>query len=140
MKFIERFWLWKAYFTRGHANYFMMIITMWNFVVIQFELLFKEELRKLGIYISIIDFTLLLIISYFPVVALIGRYDFKNPTGAVQVEQKLIMEISPIYRKVYGNQENIEKKLDVVLETLEVDEFVKKTIGKNDDILNKLDD
>ena len=114
MRRIETVWLWKAYFTRGHANYFMMIITMWNFIVIQFELLWREVLENYGIYISIIDFSAMLVLSYFPIAALIGRYDYRHPTGAVKVEQELMMEVSPIYKKIYKNQEEIQENQEVL--------------------------
>ena len=122
---IEKVWLWKTYFTRGHSNYFMMIITMWNFIVIQFELLIEEFLQKYGIFITILDFALIVFLSYFPVVALIGRYDYKHPTGAVKVEQNLMMEVSPIYQGIYKNQEEILENQEVL--NNKIDKIMGKT-------------
>ena len=87
----------------------MMIITMWNFIVIQFELLFKEELQKFGVYITIVDFAFLLLITYFPIVSLIGRYDFKHPTGAVKVEQELFIVLLGVVQKTL----KLARKMDL---------------------------
>ncbi len=96
---------------------------MWNFIVIQYALLLEET----GIFGSITEFIVLLSVTYFPIVALIGRYDYKHPTGAVKVEQELMMEVSPIYRKIFKNQEeNLENqevlnnKLDEIRKKMEL--------------------
>lgn len=110
MKFIEKIWLWKAYFVRGHSQYIMMPMTMFNFVVIQYELLVKQ----FGWFTSIFEFMVIVFVTYIPVASLFGRYDYKHPTGAVKVEQNLIKEISPVYKTIYKNQEEILENQEVL--------------------------
>ena len=115
MDIVEKIWLWKTYFTRGHANYFMMILTMFNFIVIQYELFISQ----FGIFNSIWEFFLLILFTYFPIVSLIGRFDLKHVKGATKVEQNLLKEVSPIYQLIFSNHEYFKEKLEGIEKKLD---------------------
>ncbi|MHA2119577.1 MAG: hypothetical protein ACW990_00085 [Promethearchaeota archaeon] len=124
MRAIEKVWLWKYYFIRGHAQYLALVISIFNFIVIQFELLWKKVLESNGYFISIIDFTVIFGLIYFPFAIYLGRFDFKNPRGGFKVESNLVKQESPIYKDVFKNQKEILENQEVLNNKL--DEINKK--------------
>lgn len=109
---LAKFFLWKYYFIRGHNQYLAFIISIFNFIVIQFELVWRKALESFGIYISIFDFTVIFGIIYFPIIIYLGRFDIKHRKGSLKVEQNLIKQNSPIYIELFETLERLEQKID----------------------------
>ncbi len=71
--------LW-IYFKSGHTVYFAFILSMLNFVVLQYNLLI-ERIPFLKQYIPRMStFFILFSLIYFPVAILLGRFEFKKGT------------------------------------------------------------
>jgi hypothetical protein len=71
--------LW-IYFKSGHSGYFAFILSMLNFVVLQYNL-FVERIPILKQYMPRMStFFILFSLIYFPVAILIGRFEFKKGT------------------------------------------------------------
>lgn len=72
--------LW-IYFKYGHSGYFAFILSMFNFVVLQYNLL-VERIPFLKQYMPRMStFIILFSLIYFPVAILIGRFEFKKGTA-----------------------------------------------------------
>lgn len=112
MQLLEKFFHWKYYFIRGHNQYLAFVISIFNFIVIQFELVWREALQKFGIFISILDFTVIFGIIYFPSIMYLGRFDIKHEKGSLKVEQNIIKKNSPLYIDLFNRLERIEDKID----------------------------
>ena len=71
--------LW-IYFKSGHSGYFAFILSMMNFVVLQYNL-FVERIPILKQYMPRMGtFFILFSLIYFPVAILLGRFEFKKGT------------------------------------------------------------
>ena len=71
--------LW-IYFKSGHSGYFAFILSMLNFVVLQYNL-FVERIPILKQYMPRMGtFFILFSLIYFPVAILLGRFEFKKGT------------------------------------------------------------
>ena len=104
--------LWRIYFIRGHTQYLAIILSLFNFIVIQFQLLWQNILENFGIFINIFDFAIIFSFFYFPLIILVGRWDYKNHLGSFQTEHQLHSEISPVWQKTFAYLKRIEEKLD----------------------------
>ena len=71
--------LW-IYFKTGHSGYFAFILSMLNFVVLQYNLLIeripilKQYMPRMSIFIILFS------CIYFPVAIIIGRFEFNKGT------------------------------------------------------------
>jgi hypothetical protein len=86
----------------------MILLSFSNFIVIQYELLIKQ----FNLFDNILIFALVFTGLYIPIVTIIGRFDFKHKKGGLKVEQTLIMHESPLYQRVFANQEKILEDLE----------------------------
>jgi len=66
------------YFKKGHGGYFVFILGMLNFVVLQYNL-FIERIPFLKQYFPhMLSFIILFSFIYFPLAIILGRFDFKR--------------------------------------------------------------
>jgi hypothetical protein len=69
--------LW-IYFKSGHSGYFAFVLSLLNFVVLQYNLLveripfLKEVMPRMGTFI------LLFSLTYFPIATIVGYYEIKR--------------------------------------------------------------
>jgi len=120
--------LW-IYFKSGHSGYFAFILSMLNFVVLQYNLLI-ERIPLLKLYIPRMStFIILFSLIYFPVAIIIGRFEFKKGTTMRQpflapftqdnIEANILLRRSLMH---YYNGE----KEDAVRELAESERLLKK--------------
>jgi len=104
---IDRVARLRQYFLRGHSNWFALAFSLINFTLIFYNLLFKNLFFIPEIFKSYSIFFIIFGISYFPTAAIIGWLDFKK--GTYKEEQRLSLEISPIWQEVFKKLNNLEE-------------------------------
>jgi len=103
----------RQYFLRGHSGWFSLFLSLLNFTLIFYNLLFKnlffipEELKHYSIFFIVFG------ACYFPLASLFGWLDFRK--GTYKAEQALTREISPIWHEVFMKLENIEQSNESLL-------------------------
>ena len=101
--------LLKTYFIRGHSQWFAYIISLLNFVSI-FYYLVINNLSFIPDWFRFTYFIIIFVCTYFPITAFVGWYDFKK--GTYKVEQNLVAEISPLWKKLFSQLDLISQRLD----------------------------
>ena len=113
---IDKFGRLKLYFLRGHSQWFVYIFSLTSFSLLFYNFLFKnlgfipEYLKQFSI------FFLLFIVLYIPLAIIIGYFDYKK--GTFKAEQGIILEWSPIWKKMFTEIEVLNSKLDKIQEKL----------------------
>jgi len=107
----------RTYFIRGHSNWLAYPISMLNFISISFYLLIDnlsiipDEFKLLRYYVILFIFT------YIPGAVLIGYFDMNK--GAYRVEQRMAKELSPIWKDVFNQFEEIQNNQKEIMSRLE---------------------
>ena len=93
----------RTYFIRGHSQYLILLLSLSNFIVIQYELFVKNIVN-----ITIFEFSLLFI-SIYPMIAIfLGILDYKKGSFRSDVDiyvennphwQDLMQKVNLIYEK-----------------------------------------
>jgi hypothetical protein len=121
-KTIDRGARLRQYFLRGHSNWFALAFSLINFTLIFYNLLFVNLFFIPDIFKSYSIFFLIFGICYFPTAAMIGWLDFKK--GTYKEEQRLSLEISPIWQEVFkklNSLEDVNKEVLLELQRLKND-------------------
>ncbi|MHA1968475.1 MAG: hypothetical protein ACW964_11800 [Candidatus Hodarchaeales archaeon] len=103
----------RQYFLRGHGNWFALAFSLINFTLIFYNLLFINLYFVPEILKSYSFFFIIFGICYFPVATCIGWLDFRK--GTYKEEQRLSLEISPIWQEVFKKFNNLEATNQEVL-------------------------
>jgi len=109
---INKFGRLKLYFLRGHSQWFVYVFSLTNFSLLFYNFLFKnlrfipEALKQFYIFFS------LFIILYVPIAMIIGYFDFKK--GTFKAEQMVMLEMSPIWKKMFIEINIIRNQLDII--------------------------
>jgi len=114
-KFFDWFGKNKLYFLRGYNQYFQLPIGLINSSAIMYYLIIDSistvpEWLRYWMFIAVF-LNVIILFGWF-----VGRFDYRR--GTFKKEQLTFVEQSPIWKKVYANQERIEKKLDKLLEEI----------------------
>lgn len=90
---ILRYW---AYFRRGHSTYLAFLISLVNFIVIQYRLLISyiSYLEEIFHHLSV--FAVTFIIIYIPITTIIGWLDYTK--GAVPIDRTIGARANPYYK------------------------------------------
>ncbi|MFX0172400.1 MAG: hypothetical protein ACFE9L_10800 [Candidatus Hodarchaeota archaeon] len=115
-KWVDKGGRLRQYFLRGHSNWFALILSLINFTLIFYNLLFKNLFFVPDVLKSYSVFFLIFGILYFPTAAAFGWLDFKK--GTYKAEQALTMEVSPIWREVFQKLQNLEDTNSILLSEL----------------------
>jgi hypothetical protein len=115
LDFIIRCWI---YFRRGHSGYLAFLVSLANFVVIQYRLLIEHVPLLKMVFASLIAFVLTFVFVYVPLAIFLGWLDARRLTGPR--ESTLTAEISPWHRDItyalyliaQGRNEEAAKILD----------------------------
>lgn len=94
----------RTYFLRGHSNWFAYGMSFLNFITISFYLLI-ENLTIVPNSFRFRDYALLFFMTYIPLAIIVGYVDMKK--GTYRVEQKMAMEMSPIWTEVFEKLESL---------------------------------
>ena len=96
----------RQYFLRGHGTWFALAFSLLNFTLIFYNLLFiklffiPEVLKSYSIFFIIFG------TFYVPIATIIGWLDFKK--GTYKEEQRLSLEISPIWQEIFNKLNSLE--------------------------------
>jgi hypothetical protein len=112
-KWIDKGGRIRQYFLRGHSNWFALILSLINFTLIFYNLLFKNLFFVPDVLKSYSVFFIIFGVLYFPTAAIFGWLDFKK--GTYKAEQALTMEISPIWNEVFQKLQNLEEANVILL-------------------------
>lgn len=105
---MNRIFRWKTYFFRGHNNWLIVPVMFLNFIGVQWLVI-----EPLGI-IDYIPFAILFM-SIYPLVAiLIGRWDFKKGSYAVDITVQV--QNNPQWKKMMNIIEENNKLSKQILE------------------------
>ena len=116
-KLIDRLARLKQYFLRGHNAWFALAFSLLNFTLIFYNLLFKNLFFIPEILKSYSIFFIIFGSMYFPITIILGWLDFKK--GTYKAEQRLALEISPIWNQVFTKLTNLEKANEILLSELQ---------------------
>ncbi|MFW9825384.1 MAG: hypothetical protein ACFFE4_20755 [Candidatus Thorarchaeota archaeon] len=114
---IDRGAILRQYFLRGHSNWFALLISLVNFTLIFYNLLFKNLYFVPEILKSYSIFFIIFGVIYFPVASIFGYLDFRK--GTYKAEQALTKELSPIWREVFQKLQNLENTNLTIIQKLE---------------------
>jgi len=89
----DRLLRWLTYFRRGHAAYLAFMISLANFVVIQYRLLVQYVPWLETIFQNLTYFAIIFFLLYIPLAVTIGWYDYKR--FAVPMERRIGALSSP---------------------------------------------
>ena len=103
---------------RGHGNWFALAFSLMNFTLIFYNLFFINLFFVPEILKSYSLFFIIFSICYLPVATGIGWLDLRK--GTYKEEQRLSLEISPIWQEVFKKLNNIEATNKEVLSELEL--------------------
>jgi uncharacterized membrane protein YbhN (UPF0104 family) len=106
----------RQYFLRGHGNWFALGFSLINFTLIFYNLFFIDLFFVPEILKSYSVFFIIFGICYLPVATCIGWLDFQK--GTYKEEQRLSLEISPIWQEVFKKLNYIEATNKEVLSEL----------------------
>ena len=121
-----------TYFKRAHAAYFAFLLSLANFVVIQYRLVIEYVPFLKTVFPNLLTFAICFIVTYGILTIFIGRLDFKK--GAFRVEAAIAASSSPYDRDmaralsllseaikhiVEGNKQGALERLEEVRKTLE---------------------
>ncbi|MFX0050463.1 MAG: hypothetical protein ACFE8U_04135 [Candidatus Hermodarchaeota archaeon] len=115
-KWIDKGGRVRQYFIRGHSNWFALVLSLINFTLIFYNLLFKNLFFVPDVLKSYSVFFIIFGVLYFPMAAILGWLDFKK--GTYKAEQVLTMEVSPIWREVFQKLQNLEEANVILLSEL----------------------
>ncbi len=110
---IDRGARFRQYFLRGHSNWFALFFSLINFTLIFYNLLFVKLFFIPEILKSYSFFFFIFGLCYFPFATIIGWLDFQK--GTYKEEQRLSLEISPIWQEVFKKLNNLEESNHEVL-------------------------
>lgn len=105
----------RTYFLRGHSNWFAYGMSFLNFITISFYLLI-ENLTMVPDSFRFRDYALLFFITYIPLAIIVGFVDMKK--GTYRVEQKMAMEMSPIWTEVFDKLETLNTNQSSLLQQI----------------------
>lgn len=95
LKYLLRWW---SYFRRGHSIYLAFMVSLANFLVIQYRLLVEyiEPLRLL--FDSLLVFAVVFLTVYVPLAVLIGWVDYKK--ASFPVDATIMARHNPYARDI----------------------------------------
>ena len=104
---------WIVYFKRGHSAWFVFIISLLNFTVIQYKLLIENVGFLKSLLPSMSLFLITFLASYIPLATLVGWIDAKRATLAKEYE------IHPYYLKLAPKERILWRSLIKLAESIE---------------------
>lgn len=105
----------RTYFLRGHSNWFAYGMSFLNFITISFYLLI-ENLTIVPDSFRFRDYALLFFMTYIPLAIIVGYADMKK--GTYRVEQRMAMEMSPIWTEVFEKLETLNTNQSSLLQLI----------------------
>lgn len=111
-----------VYFRRGHSVYLVLLVSLANFVVIQYRLLIQYVPALNQLFSELWFFTLVFMVLYVFLATFIGWLDYKK--GSVTYENILLSEASPPTK-------DFAKALLAIAEELVMDEEKLELIRKH---------
>jgi len=115
---IDRISRYKQYFLRGHSGWFALTFSLIQFTVIIYELVLKnlfflKDTPFNHYFVFLVVFTVI----YFPIAVIVGFMDFRR--GTYKGEQKLALELSPIWKDVFSEFKVIREENDMLKKKIE---------------------
>ncbi len=82
-KGIGRILVWWSYFRRGHSVYLAFLVSLANFLVIQYRLLIEQIETLRYFFDSFILFAFTFLLVYIPLATIVGWYDYRKASYPV---------------------------------------------------------
>lgn len=95
---LGRFYRYWIYLRRAHFNYFGFLLSMLNFITIQYYILVKNIPFLASLFPRLYIFVATVLAIYIPLTIFLGRRDFKKMT--VPVETGLMARYNPYNRDI----------------------------------------
>lgn len=113
---LNKFMQWRVYLLRGHSQWLIFPTWIINTMIIWYQLFFNQ----FGLFENIYIFSLLFMLTYFPLATYIGMWDFRNKNGTFQAEHQIHSEVSPVWKKDFEYSELILERLEQIEQELKL--------------------
>jgi len=93
MKLKQKLLDYFVYVRHGHSTFPAFVMSLWNFVVIQYALLIENVPALTRLFPTLTSFALSLLIVYLPLTILLGWWDYRR--GSVASAERVRYQANP---------------------------------------------